>query len=255
MKRKTIFIFCILYFSIMLAGAKIIEVTPATARMTTMIVGGGAPAAGGATGCAGFGGNFCFDAETASEEPGPASGWTQGGTTPGWDQSTSGLDLEQDECIRLDPTEIIVHDPNYNAADLYFSFWYRINDLVEGNEILFYTQVSGYDRIVSIGITESGGNNYFNCIADGGSSVNGTTSVSANTTYKLKARAEVDSGSNDATITLWLWGGSSWTQECTVANGTRDGNIDNIALANGADTETMYFDLVKEDSSDITTPD
>ena len=47
MNRKLVLIICALYFLSMGAVAKIIEVAPADARMTTMIVGGGAPAAAG----------------------------------------------------------------------------------------------------------------------------------------------------------------------------------------------------------------
>ena len=51
MKRKFILLVCALYFSVMLAGAKIIEIPDAIANMTVGIISGSVPAGGGGESC------------------------------------------------------------------------------------------------------------------------------------------------------------------------------------------------------------
>ena len=210
-----------------------------------LFVGGGAAPA-----------SLCDNCEFDFEETGaPATRWTTSAGTINWDYSSSGLDMCNSEVVHLDSDEIArAGDVDYNHSELWFAFAWRFNDGWEVNDkVLFVAKDSTDTRIGRVRIDAD---ETVECEAEGGSIDSGSTTFNANTTYRLKLYAASSSGSNDGTVTLWVWNGSSWVEECSSTNGTTTTNIDYFEILNRQDeaAEDVMFDCFLDSVSDITEP-
>lgn len=191
------------------------------------------------------------------EGTGTPTNWTDT-NSPDWDFSTSGLSLESSECLQFadESNESTIYDPSYNEDEYYWTFWWRATALLAangGNEFVIYVRDSS-NGILGYLLWEDSDEG-LDCVAVGGTLDGSSTTVSADTTYKIKVYYKVGSGAN-AEFRAWLWNDSSWDVMCASTDGTDTDNIDHIRFRNAnTGTEDQYYDYLKGNPTDITSPD
>jgi len=175
--------------------------------------------------------------------------WTTTGGTPDYDYSTSGLDMVGSECLEVGPGENAY--VSFPAQDeVWGIFKCRYNEAIENFEVMIHIQ-SVADR-AEINITTSG---RLRCAARGGTSspYTPTNTFNANNSLYIKWHYKKGTGS-DALMEIWTWNGSAWTNNVSSTNGTYTDQVQRFKVHNNADTEMFYFDDIRVDDEDITSP-
>jgi len=175
--------------------------------------------------------------------------WTTIAGTPDYDYSTSGLDMVGSECLEVGPGEVA--QISFSARDeVWGIFKCRYNDAVENFELM--TTVRSTTNIGEIDIYTSG---RIRCAARGGtgSPYTPTNTFNANNSLYIKWHYKKGTGSNSL-MEIWTWNGSVWTNNVSSSNGTETGQAQGFRVYNETDTEIFYFDDIRIDDEDITSP-
>ena len=230
MQRKLIYLIIALFFLSMGAVAKIIEVAPADARMTTVIIGGGAPAAGS---------SYTFE-ETFSASGGTAADntWTGSGGT--WSIASGQLTLE--DAART--TSITGSD-----GDVYFAWKQTLNEQAASSTYTFELNDSGSNKIIRLRHYWDTDHwytavQYNNCL----NSSDGADSWGVSDTRYFKILYNNGSGS-DGHMQAWIstdGQSGNWTQLANVTDITDTEQIEEIETY--AYDETVVDDIRVSDS-------
>ena len=197
----------------------------------------------------------CSNCEEDFEGVGaPSASWTAGGgNTPNWDYSSSGLSMCNSEVVHMDAQEHAKYDPSYAANSQYWTFKWRYTNGFDADNRQIVGVFDSSDTL--LGSLRVDANETVECVPGDGTAVSGST-LNTGQTYHFKAYVSRNTGGNNGTVTLWIWNGSSWDQDCTSGNGTRTGTIDYIEFKNREDAadEDQYIDCFRDSPTDITEP-
>jgi len=198
------------------------------------------------SGCAGATEAACQDMEGV----GTPAGWSVV-NTPDFDQDTTGLDMELTKAIRLDATDEANWTHDVNGSEVWHTFKWRVNDTLDAQETLGIIKDTA-NAVACTFLARTDGT--FRVTPTGGSTSSSTaeTCAASNSCF-FKIRYKQGTGAN-AECGISVWTGAAFGAEVSQSDGTRTTQADAIFFDNNADTETMYIDFVKVDTSDIGDP-
>jgi hypothetical protein len=226
-------------------------VVPCAARMTTVVVGGSVPAAGGATyacdsrtdsdklcedfqstGTCGTGESYCRNTWTVGETGGTVVVGTMGGTNPCTDKGTRSVAITKTNTTTLEDLGL-----NYvvgTNSRLYISGMFRlISGFSTGNFPSIMGVSSGdpnWTGVINIAINTATGNPRLYTSVGAGYSSCGTTDISTGSWNEISVDAR---SGGDGTSTVYLNG----TSQCTVTGGTA--NLGTVSFGS-YDTDANY---------------
>lgn len=201
--------------------------------------------------CTGFAGDYCIDLNTASEDTSHPTNWDADGVGNSYDNTSPALEGTQN--LEIAPGLKQVYDPSFDETEMYVVFMFRFSQNLDNNHGIFAAVASnGSTYVHSIRLLAT---NYLEARArDGTANSTPTTQLVAGINYYIKVYMKETTGANDGICRVYVWTGSAWSLEGNSTDGTRTDNIDQLWFQNNDGTAIEYFDLIKKDNSDITSP-
>lgn len=217
--------------------ALVLALAPCNPAATVVV---GQPAAGG--------GGPSYVYEQDFETTGAPTGWSTVSGTPDYDYATAPAPLEGSESLHLDSTEQARSQSWSALGDCYAYFQLNLST-ASSKTVVFEFEDSGAAFRLRVEYRASGVLRVYH----GTASTDGSTTLSAGTTYHVWVEYEKGTGSDGVARLYYSTSAGTKTLEATVATGTATDDIVQCAVL-GATNATILDDLIIDSSAIGTNP-